>query len=378
MPNIIPIPFNQNSNPSNIVHVATNTTLQQNLQSGFTTSTPATGFPIDNRANKNRGTITSRKNDTVQDVSIGLQDHDEAIAYYFNNIIKPEVIVNGNRTPVPLMYGSPERWKGVQKDGYIRDKEGKLQVPLIMFKRDSVEKRRDLGNKVDGNNPQLYYTFQERYTKINRYDNFAVLQNRIPVKEFHTIVVPDYVNLKYTCTIWTDYIAQMNKLIESINYTSDTYWGNPEKFKFNAKIDSYDNTTEITQGDNRIVKTNFNITLQGYLIPDSINKELAKKPQKFYSKSTVVFNSEVESTPSGTPLTREEVRPRKPSGTHKPPLATRQTILEGVGYQIWAQSNLIGGNSTAGIGAWIIEQDFFVGGIPGIGAWSIGDKFIVQ
>ena len=121
--------------------------------------------------------------------------------YYFNNVIKPSVIINGNRTNVPVIYGAPERWKGVQKDGFYRDKEGKIQVPLIMFKRDSVEKRRDLGNKLDGNNPQLYYTFQEKYTKRNQYDNFSVLQNRQPQKEFHAVVVPDFIKLSYSCII---------------------------------------------------------------------------------------------------------------------------------------------------------------------------------
>jgi len=260
------------------------------------------------RPNTNRGTITSRKDDTVQDISIGLQDHDEAIMYYFNNVIKPSVIINDNRTNVPVVYGSPERWKGVQRDGYFRDKEGKLQTPLIMFKRDSVEKRRDLGNKIDGNNPQLHYTFQEKYTKRNQYDNFSVLQNRIPQREYHAVVVPDFIKLNYTCIIWCDYVAQMNKLIEMINYTSDSYWGDKERFKFNAKIDTYSNTTEIAQGNNRVVKTNFGLTLQGYLVPDSINKELSKKPQKYYSKSTVVFNGELSVTPSGVPITREQVR----------------------------------------------------------------------
>jgi hypothetical protein len=160
--------------------------------------------PPETRPNINRGRITSRKDDNVKDVSIGLQDHDEAIMYYFNKVIKPSVIINGNRTNVPVIYGAPERWKSVQKDGYYRDKEGKIQVPLIMFKRDSIEKRRDLGNKLDGNNPQLYYSFQERYTKRNQYDNFSVLQNRIPQKEFHTVVVPDFVRLDYTCTIWCE------------------------------------------------------------------------------------------------------------------------------------------------------------------------------
>ena len=285
-----------------------------------------------NRYDKLR--LTRRKDDTVKDVSIGLQDHDEAIMYYFNNVIKPTVIINGNRTNVPLVYGAPERWKGVQKDGFYRDKEGKIQTPLIMFKRDSVEKRRDLGNKLDGNNPQLYYTFQEKYTKRNQYDNFNVLQNAIPQKEFHTVVIPDYIKLQYTCIIWCDYVAQMNKLIEIINYASDSYWGDKEKFKFNAQIDTYNNTTEVSQGDNRIVKTNFGLTLQGYLIPDSLNKELEKKPQKFFSKSRVVFNSEIIVEPTGEPLTREQVR-------GAPVTTNIDQIGTGVGYQTLGESNQI-------------------------------------
>jgi hypothetical protein len=283
--------------------------LRENLASGFAEGFPTINFPSpDNRANINKARITSRKDDNVKDISIGLQDHDEAIMYYFNEIIKPSVMINGNRTNVPIIYGAPERWKGVQKDGFYRDKEGKIQVPLIMFKRDNVEKRRDLGNKIDGNNPQLYYTFQEKYTKRNQYDNFSVLQNRRPQREFHAVVVPDFVKLTYSCVIWCDYVAQMNKLIEMINYTSDSYWGDPERFKFNARIDTYENTTEISQGDNRIVKTNFGLTLLGYLVPNSINKEINKKPQKFYTKSTVVFDPEIQLESSGVPMSREEVR----------------------------------------------------------------------
>ena len=298
---------------------------------------PTVNFPNpDNRASANRGNHISRKDDKVQDVSIGLQDHDEAIMYYFNNVIKPSVIISGDRTPVPIIYGSPERWKGVQKDGYFRDKEGKLQVPLIMFKRDSVEKRRDLGNKMDANNPQLFYTFQEKYTTRNRYDNFSVLQGRTPQKEKYAVVIPDYVTLTYTCTIWADYVAQMNKLIEMINYTSDSYWGDAERFKFNAKIDTYNNTTEVSQGENRVVKTNFGLTIQGYLVPDSLNKKLASENMlKTFSRSVVSFGTEViSSLDTGVRKTREEVR--------SAPLA--HNIIqsgEGVGFQIIGQSNQI-------------------------------------
>jgi len=283
--------------------------LRQNLESGFAEGFPVENFPnSDNRANINRGTITSRKDDTVQDVSIGLVDHDEAVMYYFNEVIKPSIISNGDNVNVPVMYGAPERWKAVQKDGYFRDKEGKLQVPLIMFKRNSVEKRRDLGNKMDANNPQLYYIFQEKHNKRNQYDNFSALQDRKPSQQFHAVVIPDFITLSYTCTIWCDYISQMNKLIESINYSSDSYWGDKEKFKFNSKIDQFNNTTELTIGDNRIVKTTFDLKLQGYLVPDSINKELTQHPSKFFSKSSIIFNGELSVLPTGKPLTREEVR----------------------------------------------------------------------
>ena len=319
--------------------------LRENLTSGFAEDFPVINFPNpDNRPNINRGRITSRKDDNVKDISIGLQDHDEAIMYYFNKIIKPSVIVNGNRTPVPIIYGAPERWKSVQKDGYFRDKEGKLQVPLIMFKRDSVEKRRDLGNKIDGNNPQLYYTFQEKYTKRNQYDNFSVLQNRMPQRELHAVVIPDFIKLSYTCIIWCDYIAQMNKLVEMINYSSDSYWGDPEKFKFNARIDTYSNTTEISQGDNRIVKTNFGLTLQGYLVPDSINKELTKKPQKFFSKSTVVFNGELSVSPTGAPMTREQIRGKNEDKNYGV-INIKQNIkqeVQGIGYSSIGNNYQIG------------------------------------
>ena len=298
--------------------------LRENLTSGF-----AEGFPVDVEGKTfggfpapdvrdstfrgaSRAESINRKNDKVKDISVGLQDHDEAVMYYFNEVIKPSVIVNGNRTPVPVIYGSPERWKSVQKDGYFRDKEGKLQVPLIMFKRDSVEKRRDLGNKLDGNIPRLHYTFEERYSRKNQYDNFSVLQGRKPVKERYAVAIPDYVKLNYTCTIWCDYVAQMNKLIESINFTSDSYWGDPDKWKFNARIDTYSNITEIQQGDNRIVKTNFGLNLQGYLIPDSINKELINgNLKKTLTKAQVMFKPEIIVTPTAEPLTRAEVRSQK-------------------------------------------------------------------
>ena len=120
-----------------------------------------------------------------------------------------------------------------------------------------------------------------------------------------------------------------------INFTSDSYWGDKERFKFNTKIDTYSNTIELAQGSQRQIKTEFGLKLQGYLVPDSINKELAKKPQKYFSKSTVVFNDELSVTPSGVSMTREQVRAS----------AGVQNIQQagtGIGYQVIGQNNQIG------------------------------------
>lgn len=243
---------------------------------------------------KKRAYQRTVKADDVKNFSIGLKDIDETIFYYFNNVIKPSVLQNGVVKTVPIIYGSAERWSAVQKDGFYRDKNGKIQLPLIMVKRDSVEKNRQLGNKMDANNPNNFGVFEKKFSRKNVYDRFSTLNNRVETKEYHGVVIPDYVNLTYSCIIFTEYIEQMNKIVESINYASDAYWGDPDKFNFRAMIDSYNTTTELSQGQDRSVKTNFNIKLLGHIVPDSINA-LQMGSKKFFSKSSVTFGLETVS-----------------------------------------------------------------------------------
>tara|TARA_R110000796_G_scaffold1868_1_gene7580 strand:+ start:959 stop:2221 length:1263 start_codon:yes stop_codon:yes gene_type:complete len=256
---------------------------------------------------KNRGYNRTVKGDDVKQFSIGLRDIDETIVYYFNNVIKPFVQQNNNRVPVPVLYGSPERWAAVQKDGFYRDKNGKIQTPLIMFKRESIEKNRSLGNKLDANNPNNFGIFQKKYSKKNIYDRFGTLSNRVPVKELYGVIIPDYVNITYSCIVFTEYIEQMNKIVESINFASDAYWGDPERFNFRAMIDSYTTATELNKGQDRTVKTTFNISMMGHIVPDSINASIANM-NKFYSKSSISFglevdgNSEILNARANTPI----------------------------------------------------------------------------
>jgi len=258
-----------------------------NIPTNFDQFTPNDQSGID----FNRSEKMSFKDDDVKPFSIGLQDIDESIMYYFQNVIKPYVYQNGVRTPVPVIYGSPEKWKSVQKDGYYKDKNGAIMAPLIMFKRDTVEKNRSLTNKLDANSPHVYTTWVKGYSSKNAYSNFSVLTNRKPVEQFIVNVVPDYVTLMYTCNIQTYYFDQLNKIIEAVNYASDSYWGDPERFKFKASIDSYSTAIEISDTTSRIIKGTFTIKLFGYIVPDTIQKDLTAI-KKYNSKAQVIIGVE--------------------------------------------------------------------------------------
>jgi len=240
----------------------------------------------------NRSEKLSFKGDTTKPFTIGFEDIDQAIYYYFTQVIKPSVIQNGNRIAVPVIYGSPERWKSTQKDGYYKDKNGAIMAPLIMFKRDNIDKNRSLGNKMDANSPNLYAAWKKVYNNKNSYSNFDALNNRTPVEQFIVNVIPDYVTITYTCAVQTYYVSQLNKIVEAINYASDTYWGEKERFKFYATINSFDTPIEISDNSNRIAKSTFTLTIKGYIIPDNIQKEITAI-KKYNSKAQVIVGMEV-------------------------------------------------------------------------------------
>ena len=233
----------------------------------------------------NRGHDVSRRDDDVKDISVGLMDVDAAIMYYFNEVIKPTAIEQGETIKVPVLYSNPERWKSVKKDGYLRDTKRQIITPLIVFKRSSMAKDDSMPiDKTDANDPKNFYTFEKRFTQKQRYDQFAVQQGLIPTKEIYTVAMPDFMTLTYECIIWTAYIEQMNKIVELINYSDGSYWGEPGKFKFKVNIESFEDATEF--GDNeRIIKTTFGFSFRGYLIPESFNNYI--NTQKAFTPRSV-------------------------------------------------------------------------------------------
>jgi hypothetical protein len=242
----------------------------------------------------NRAYEISVKDDTNKTINIGLEDHDEAIIYYLENIIKPTVTQNDKQVAVPIIYGSPERWKSVQTDGFYRDKNGKLMIPLIAIKRESFEKNRTLGNKLDGNVVKNVQYFETKYSQRNNYDNFAILNNQIPQKEYILGIIPDYITLTYKLSIYTEYVTQMNRIIEAIEFASDSYWGDPERYQFRAIISSFPTPVLLENGVDRANRSEITLTLQGYIIPNTINVAQAGPNPKTYNRTKIIIKENIK------------------------------------------------------------------------------------
>jgi hypothetical protein len=246
-----------------------------------------------------RSNDVRRDDDELKDLTIGLFDLDHCIKWYFDNVIKPKVNDFGRNLDVPVMYGAPEKWKNMQADGYFRDQNGKIQAPLISYRRTAVTKNRMLGNKVDANYPALYRTQEVKYTQQNRYDQFGTLTNLKPTRNFINTIIPEYVDITYEVIVWTDFIEHMNSIVESMVYSEGSYWGEPDRFKFRTKIDDFQNTTDLQVETDRIVRTSFTITMFGYLVPDVLVKNLSKqKSNKTNSvqQLNVQFNTDADAT----------------------------------------------------------------------------------
>jgi len=240
----------------------------------------------------NRALEVSVKKDLDKDFSIGIKDFDEALKYYFDNVIKLSVVQNGTKLNVPILYGNQENWKDIQLEGVLRDRNGKMMAPMLFFRRTGIEQNRNLGFKLDGNQAHNLQYFEGRYDRRNVYSNFNVLNSRVPTKKYMVSVTPDYVTVTYSCIVWTYFVEQMDKLIESLNFASRSYWGDPNKFLFYTDIENFEETLQYNIGSDRAVRNQFTLKLNGYLIPDSINAKVAAG-NRVYSVANISFGLEV-------------------------------------------------------------------------------------
>ena len=241
---------------------------------------------------KNRGQQVAVEKEAR--VGITLYDIDFAMMEYMTDVVIPDVEENGTKVKVPLIYGNPERWKAATKDGFMRDQRGRIQIPLVMYKRNSIARDDTLANTMNRN---ISYSTLTKYNKKQKYDKFSLMNNVQPNREAYNITMPDYVTVSYEVMIWTNFTEHMNKIVEQFQYATDEYWGDKDKYKFRVRIDSFDNQTEVGQGTERIVRTTFTMAVNAYLLPEQFDNK--PTTAKEYTPKKVVFGYEADLTGGG-------------------------------------------------------------------------------
>lgn len=251
-------------------------------------------FTVDNNIinnRYNRGMDTKYEEGTSTPISIGLVNIDTAILKYLQEKIKPINAQDTKQIQIPVIYGNPERWKSAQIDGSIRDKNGMVMLPIMMIRR-TMMKKNSLNNPT---NKYHNYIFATKWNSRNIYDRFAIVNNVTPSQVYHSSMVPDYYDITYEGMVWTEYMEQMNKVIENISFESNEYWGEANNFKFRATIDQFEQITDLPVKEARLVRNKFAINVKAYILPQAAldrNGKRAMTTKLVYSPKKLVFNEE--------------------------------------------------------------------------------------
>jgi hypothetical protein len=228
----------------------------------FVTNNDPAAFISNDRAEQVRRDTDSQKNFTIT-----FYDIDEAILTQLQQL-QIQITDVGKRVAVPIFFGPPERWVSAQRDGFMRDKQGKVILPGMILKRSNSENDQSLMffNRYLDTPAMKLYSEKNKYTQFN-----ALTGQNAPVNEVYNVVVPKHMVLSYHCIVWTAYVEQMDEVMQTIVFNTQDYWGSKKGFRFRVQVDGgYAHNVEITSGDERMVKTEFDLTTHGYILPDTV------------------------------------------------------------------------------------------------------------
>jgi len=253
---------------------------------------------VNNRGGNRSSTVTPGI-DITKNYAINIKDIDTSVMNHVKNVMSPQVSETGEQVKVPVLYGNEERWVSVRKRGVIRDKTGSLILPLIVLRRTDVAKNDGINQafKHDVKGDYVNVVRTSKWSRHNRYSRFSVLQGEDPVTE-HLLTSPaNFVNVTYDFILWTNYMEQMNALVESFVEQNNTYWGSSEDYKFLCDIDSFSDASEMDVSGERFIKTTFTGVFKGYLLSEVTSNVIVNTKfdikRSFSSPRKVVFGEKL-------------------------------------------------------------------------------------
>lgn len=262
--------------------------------------------------------------------SCGIEDVDRALFELFDKRLAFEVKVNEQTTKVPVVFAAGERFALTRRQKPIRDKNNALILPLIAIKRQAIGFKTDTeaGGTAISFRQNTDYVIRKRLDSRDReYQNIV---NKLSIKnqdnvtsrghflnndvspgsgaipgtktsrrpgpgiafgsgklnfplnddigdnifEVITIPYPVFMQLNYEITFWTQYMSQMNQLLESLLVKTDGQGRefqlvSNKGFTFTAFLQG-----PFSSGDNfenfsateRVIKYSFSIRVPAYIL----------------------------------------------------------------------------------------------------------------
>ena len=254
---------------------------------------------LKNRKISNRAQSVNPGLDFSKGFSISLRDIDESIIAHIKNIMKPTIRESGEVINVPVLYGNEERWKSVRKNGVLRDKNGIIILPIMIIRRTDITMNDDMPLSFDHDikGEFIHVARAKQWSKVNRYDRFAVQSGKNPAYETFATGMPDFVICTYSIILLTNYMEQMNGLNDLWIRHSGTYFGNSTNYKFLTTVDGgISDATEMSAEGERLIRNELSLTVKGYMLPEFTESVFGKIAEmtKQLSPSRVVFGTELE------------------------------------------------------------------------------------
>lgn len=286
--------------------------------------------------------------------SCGIEDVDRSLFNLFDKVLSFEVHVNEQTTKVPVVFAAGERFALTRRKKPIRDKNNALILPLIAIRRSNVgfKTESEAGGTPISFRQNTDYVIRKRLSESDR--DYQNVVNRLSIKnqdnvasrknflnnsvspgygaipgtiasrrngpgisfgtgklnfalnndvsnnifEVITVPYPIFVQLNYEITFWTQYMSQMNQLLETM-LVKTTGQGrefqivSDKGFTFTAflmgTLTSGDNFENFTATE-RIIRYTFSVRVPAYILAPR-HPGLGTPTRVFQTAPDVVFDT---------------------------------------------------------------------------------------
>lgn len=241
-----------------------------------------------------------------------LETIDTGLYRYINEVLDLKTKTNKGYEKVPVIWLGSERSFQIKNNQLLRDKVGKLILPMISINRETFELDTGFQGAIKANlieasdykggsfkiasriNHEKTRDFanKDKAKQLKNGQETGKFKNKKIVYDEYYVPTPVYFNVSYSLTFRTEYEQQMNDLIMPFiklrgNSPSNSFFYTIDNHRYEAFIDSSfaenQNSTNLGE-EERMFETKTTVKVLGYLTGEGTNRS---KP-KVTKRETVV------------------------------------------------------------------------------------------